>query len=983
MASPGQGFSRGRLVLAVFVLVCLCAVEPVQAEGNEYHSRNVFIVCIDGIRGTEAFDADDPAEFIPNMWNNLRPQGSLYRNFYNLGATYTSPGNFTILDGCWEFVQNDSGWRAFRPSNPTVFEYYRYSNPQVAQNQVWAVVGHNNLYYANFSEHPLYGQAYSAAIDFPGGGVERPDRLTWSRMQSIMDQHHPSLAFLHLGQVDQAGHGEPGSGNWPLYLQAIRQADQIVYELWQKIQSDEHYRDQTTLLVTTDHGRHDDQHGGFRGHCGICEGCKRLFLLALGPDIRRGEVFSDLRQQTDICPTVGELMGFDTPFAEGQVLREMLVGQDGGASVSLPLSPVVAERGEARSTNLAATMEQPDIAVGTRGLHVVWVDDRSGQRQVYYKWRPTASSIWSDDVQLSSSATWAQYPSLVVDGETVHVAWQEYANGDWEIRYRRHNPDGGWLASEPVAVSSAEGSAHSQMVWKPQVAVCRGEVLVVAAVASEWLRAYRRQADGRWTNTTIVGTNEWVGCAEKQPQAVSVSCSGGSAQVVWQEVNRQDWMLNYSGSDNGGATWKPVVRLTYEGGVHDARIASSGGNVYAVWIAPPGTLYYAASSNLGNSWRASIPIQTSQSWNPDLAAAPGVVVLAWEDYQLGSPAISLGASTDGGVTWQKQQVSHSGGFSIGPAIATDGRTAYLVWRDQQDESWQLCFAQVDLFAPSPTPFISPSATETTTTGWTATPSMTWTSTPSATPSSTATSTATALPTASSTVTPTATPTPTPTPSDTPTPTATSTQSARCMDWDYVWSDEFDAANLPRWYADLGQGVVQTQASALQLSAPSAGSDRFPLLWTRPAFPVQDCVLELRFRFGVSSAHGASIGVGTRLYDGRRFSEGDSPPSGIDDVLSIRQSSDEFSVSLLRQVAWNGVVPDDAWHVVQVLQAGTSHTLFVDGRWIGTAAAPFEVLRSMFLGNPLIAREPGAWTPLDVDYIRIGVCRCRETDMGCP
>ena len=143
------------------------------------------------------------------------------------------------------------------------------------------------------------------------------------------------------------------------------------------------------------------------------------------------------------------------------------------------------------------------------------------------------------------------------------------------------------------------------------------------------------------------------------------------------------------------------------------------------------------------------------------------------------------------------------------------------------------------------------------------------------------------------------------------------------------------------------------------------------------------MLELRLRFGVPSAHGATIGVGTRLYDGRRFSEGDSPPSGIDDVLSIRQSIDEFSVSLLGQVAWNGVVPDGSWHVVQVVQAGASHALLVDGRWIGAASAQSKVLRSMFLGNPLIARGTEAWTALDVDYIRIGVCRCRETDTGCP
>jgi len=989
IAAVGPGFKRSRLLLLALLLVCLCARESSQAVGTQYRTRNVFIVCIDGIRGTEAFDAEDPAEYIPNMWNHLRSQGSLYRNFYNLGATYTTPGNSTILDGCWEFMQNNSGWRAFRPGYPTVFEYYRYSNPQVAQNKVWAVVGHNNLYYANFSEHPLYGQAYGAALDFPAEGW-RSDGLTWSRMQSIMDQHHPSLVFLHLVEVDKRGHDEPETGNWSWYLQTIRQADQIVYDLWNKIQSDAYYRDQTTLLVTTDHGRHDDAHGGFANHCGICEGCKRLFLLALGPDIRAGQVYTDFRQQTDVCPTVGELMRFDTPFAEGCVLQEMLLQPDGRSTdVSLPSVKVAAARGEVKLTGATASAAQPDIAVGSRGLHVVWADDRSGQRQIYYKRRALESNTWSDDVQISASSTWAQYPSVAVDGEKVHVTWQEYANGSWEIRYRRSISEDDWSASELVARSQIEGEGvdHSQMVWKPQVAVCQGEVLIVAAVASEWLRAYRRQADGRWTSSTIVGTNEWPGCADKQPQAVSVSCSGISAHAVWQEVNRRDWMLNYSGSANAGASWRSPVRLTYEGGVHDASIASSGDSVHAAWIAPPGVLRYTRSSNSGSSWRDPVAIETGQSWNPDLAAAPGVVVLAWEGYRQGLPAILLGKSTDGGLTWQREQVSHGAGFSIAPAVATDGQKAYLVWRDQREGGWQLYFAEAELFAQSPTPFATQSATATASPTQTTAPSATWTATPTAestaTASATPTASSTTLPTASSTTT--LTPTPTSTASSTvvPTPSPTPTQFARCMDWDYVWNDEFQDARLLRWYADLGQGVTQVQTSTLRLSAPSAGNDRFPLLWTRPAFPVEDCVLELRFRFDAPAAYGASIGVGTRLYDGRRFLEGEARPTGINDVLSIEQSSQSFSMQLLGQVAWNGECPDMDWHVVRVVQSDEQFGLFVDGAWVGAAYTTSHILRSISLGNALVAHDPGVWTSLCVDYVRIGVCRCRETDPACP
>ncbi len=262
---------------------------------------------------------------------------------------------------------------------------------------------------------------------------------------------------------------------------------------------------------------------------------------------------------------------------------------------------------------------------------------------------------------------------------------------------------------------------------------------------------------------------------------------------------------------------------------------------------------------------------------------------------------------------------------------------------------------------------------------TPTPSATASPSPSAT--FLATATATSTPTGPATPTTTATGTRAPTPSVTITPTPT--QFPGCTTWDHVWKDECDDAAMPRWYSDKVQGVAEVESSILHLSAPGSGSDRFPLLWTRPAFPVQDCVLELRFRFGTPTERGTTIGIGTRLYDSRRFQEGDAPPVGMDDVLSIHQSSEALNISLLGQVTWADTSPDTAWHVVRVEQHGLEHALYFDGRLKGIASAQSGTLRSIFLGSPLVTRDPGPWTPLDVDYVRIGVCRCWDVDTGCP
>jgi len=48
-------------------------------------------------------------------------------------------------------------------------------------------------------------------------------------------------------------------------------------------------------------------------------------FLAVGPDIQPGLVVEQRRTLRDIAPTIGYLLGFETPLAEGEVMTELLV----------------------------------------------------------------------------------------------------------------------------------------------------------------------------------------------------------------------------------------------------------------------------------------------------------------------------------------------------------------------------------------------------------------------------------------------------------------------------------------------------------------------------------------------------------------------------------------------------------------------------------------------------------------------------------
>jgi len=150
--------------------------------------------------------------------------------------------------------------------------------------------------------------------------VGSTDEDVATETQWVMDNHHPRLMWVYLADVDHAGH----SGNWTNYTAAIRTADSIVGVLWKKLQSDPFYKDSTTLIVTNDHGRHDDQHGGFKGHGDGCDGCRHIQFLAVGPNIKKDFVSNIDRSIPDMAVTASLLLGINPEKATGNIMHEII-----------------------------------------------------------------------------------------------------------------------------------------------------------------------------------------------------------------------------------------------------------------------------------------------------------------------------------------------------------------------------------------------------------------------------------------------------------------------------------------------------------------------------------------------------------------------------------------------------------------------------------------------------------------------------------
>src|SRR5262249_27249606 len=149
----------------------------------------------------------------------------------------------------------------------------------------------------------------------------RGDRVLTELALRALCELRPKLLMINYQDTDYVHWG-----NRNFYTRAIAIIDDGVRRLYEAVQADEEYRDNTVFLVVPDCGRDNNrcmavpvQHP-FNSRC-----AHEIFVVAAGPGIAHPGVPVDkLRQQISVATTVGRLMKFPTQHVEAGCLEEML-----------------------------------------------------------------------------------------------------------------------------------------------------------------------------------------------------------------------------------------------------------------------------------------------------------------------------------------------------------------------------------------------------------------------------------------------------------------------------------------------------------------------------------------------------------------------------------------------------------------------------------------------------------------------------------
>lgn len=145
-----------------------------------------------------------------------------------------------------------------------------------------------------------------------------PDALLQVPLLDYVRTGAARVLFVGYGETDNWAH----QGRYDLVLDSAHRFDGCVRELWDTMQSMPVYRDKTTFIITTDHGRGSGPEE-WKEHGAEEKGSENIWIAVMGPDTAPLGERSHLARvtQAQIAATVAAFLGRDYPAAVPQAAR--------------------------------------------------------------------------------------------------------------------------------------------------------------------------------------------------------------------------------------------------------------------------------------------------------------------------------------------------------------------------------------------------------------------------------------------------------------------------------------------------------------------------------------------------------------------------------------------------------------------------------------------------------------------------------------
>jgi len=360
-ASQNDAKSPGEMIMLRHLLALLLLLFLPLTAGADQKTRNVILLTLDGVRIQEFFSGMDPVladsaaereisedallrerywratprlrreALMPFFWKTLAPSGVVIGNpahgssmQVSNAIKWSSPGYSEIMTGEVhpEVIDNT----LVRYPHRTVAEFLvselKLDKSAVAQIGSWdgfkmAASSSDDAFFMNGAYEAVPRALATPEMDtltaLRADVMElweesSNDVLSFRLAQAYLKQHHPRFMWIGMGQSDDWSHAD----RYDRLLDYLHLADRLIGELWTDLQADPFYRGNTTLVITTDHGRGLTPETWIEHEADI-PNSENIWLAVIGPDTpARGEVGPHPTvYQRDIAATIVKLYGLD------------------------------------------------------------------------------------------------------------------------------------------------------------------------------------------------------------------------------------------------------------------------------------------------------------------------------------------------------------------------------------------------------------------------------------------------------------------------------------------------------------------------------------------------------------------------------------------------------------------------------------------------------------------------------------------------
>jgi len=349
-------------------LIFLLAIEPARADGPK--TQNLILVTYDGFRTQELFAGADKAllnkdfggvrdvtaltkrfwrdspearreALLPFMWGTLAKQGQLFGDRDRQSPVtitnrlyFSYPGYNELLAGFGD-PKIDSNSKKYN-ANTTVLEFLHGKDRfkgKVEAYTCWdvfpfiindkrsgiRVVADTGPPYGNpKDDRQRLINAMAAQMPPLWPGVCLDIFCHYPALDAIREQR-VSVLYIAFGETDDFAHDK----RYDCYLDAAYRCDAYIRELWETCQSLPKYKDKTTLVITTDHGRGDNP-GTWTGHGTKNKTSEFGWVAVIGPDTPALGVRENTpATQSQVAATVAALLGEDFAKTDPRIAKPL------------------------------------------------------------------------------------------------------------------------------------------------------------------------------------------------------------------------------------------------------------------------------------------------------------------------------------------------------------------------------------------------------------------------------------------------------------------------------------------------------------------------------------------------------------------------------------------------------------------------------------------------------------------------------------